>query len=203
LLALENTQNGKVMPQAWVVAATALAHERGLSTHLDGARFFNAAVKSGVDARSLVTSFDSVSICLSKGLGAPAGSVLLGNEHLIRDARRWRKVLGGAMRQVGILAAAGLYALEHHVTRLEEDHRHAALLAEGLRGITGLRVEAPQTNMVWVDVEPELARRLVPALAEKGVLATGSRLVRFVTHLDVSAAQVREVVSAVRSIADD
>jgi threonine aldolase len=203
LLALENTQNGKVMPQEWVVAATALAHERGLSTHLDGARLFNAAVKSGVDARALVTPFDSVSICLSKGLGAPAGSVLLGNKHLIRDARRWRKVLGGAMRQVGVLAAAGLYALEHHVERLAEDHENAITLAAGLRGVSGLTVEPPQTNMVWVDAEPELARRLVPALAEKGVLTIGSRRVRFVTHLDVTKAQVAEVVSAVRAIADD
>jgi threonine aldolase len=203
LLALENTQGGKVMRQDWVVAATTLAHEKGLACHLDGARLFNAAVKSGVEAKTLVSCFDSVSVCLSKGLGAPAGSVLVGNRALLREARRWRKVLGGAMRQAGILAAAGLHALEHHVDRLAEDHANAAKLAEGLARIPGLKVEPPQTNIVWVDVPPELAPRLVPALAERGVLALGTKRVRFVTHLDVNASQVAETVAAVRAIAED
>ncbi len=204
LLALENTFAGKVMPQAWVDAAVALAKDHGLARHLDGARLFNAAVKSGLDAKRLVAGFDSVSVCLSKGLGAPAGSVLLGERGFVREARRWRKVLGGAMRQAGVLAAAGLYALEHHVERLREDHANAERLARGLTGVPGLQVEAPQTNMVWVDVlEPSLARRLVPALAEKGVLTTGSKRVRFVTHLDVSAAQIDETIAAVRAVAED
>jgi threonine aldolase len=129
--------------------------------------------------------------------------VLVGNRALLREARRWRKVLGGAMRQAGILAAAGLYALEHHVDRLAEDHANAAKLAEGLARIPGLKVEPPQTNIVWVDVPPALAPRLVPALAEKGVLALGTKRVRFVTHLDVNASQVAETVAAVRAIAED
>jgi len=204
LLALENTFAGKVMPQGWVDAAVALAKDHGLARHLDGARLFNAAVRSGLDAKRLVAGFDSVSICLSKGLGAPAGSVLLGERGFIREARRWRKVLGGAMRQAGVLAAAGLYALEHHVERLSEDHANAERLARGLTGVPGLQVEAPQTNMVWVDVlEPSLARRLVPALAEKGVLTTGTKRVRFVTHLDVGAAQIDETIAAVRAVAED
>ncbi len=204
LLALENTFAGKVMPQAWVDAAVALAKDHGLARHLDGARLFNAAVKSGLDAKRLVAGFDSVSVCLSKGLGAPAGSVLLGERGFVREARRWRKVLGGAMRQAGVLAAAGLYALEHHVERLREDHANAERLARGLTGVPGLQVEAPQTNMVWVDVlEPSLARRLVPALAEKGVLTTGTKRVRFVTHLDVVAAQIDETIVAVRAVAED
>lgn len=204
LLALENTFAGKVMPQAWVDAAVALAKDHGLARHLDGARLFNAAVKSGLDAKRLVAGFDSVSVCLSKGLGAPAGSVLLGERGFVREARRWRKVLGGAMRQAGVLAAAGLYALEHHVERLSEDHANAERLARGLTGVPGLQVEAPQTNMVWVDVlEPSLARRLVPALAEKGVLTTGTKRVRFVTHLDVGAAQIDETIAAVRAVAED
>lgn len=200
LLALENTLGGRVMPQAWVASALALARERGLATHLDGARLFNAAVKSGVEARELVRGFDSVSVCLSKGLGAPAGSVLLGTKPFIREARRWRKVLGGTMRQVGVLAAAGLYALKHHVARLAEDHENAARLANGLRGIEGLTVETPDTNIVWVNVAAPLSRLLVPALAEHRVLATGTTKVRFVTHLDVSAAQVDAAVAIVRSV---
>lgn len=202
LLALENTLGGRVLPQAWIEAAVALAKQHGLSTHLDGARLFNAAVRSGVDARELVRGFDSVSICLSKGLGAPAGSVLLGAKPFIREARRWRKVLGGTMRQVGVLAAAGLYALEHHVARLADDHANATRLANGLRGLPGLTVETPETNIVWVDVAPPLSRLLVPALAEQRVLATGTQRVRFVTHLDVSAAQVDEAIGIVRSVAE-
>jgi threonine aldolase len=200
LLALENTLGGRVMPQTWVTAALALARQRGLSTHLDGARLFNAAVKSGVEARALVRGFDSVSVCLSKGLGAPAGSVLLGTKPFIREARRWRKVLGGTMRQVGVLAAAGLHALNHHVARLAEDHANAARLAHGLRGIEGLTVETPDTNIVWVDVAPPLSRLLVPALEEHRVLATGSARVRFVTHLDVNAAQIDAAIATVTSV---
>ncbi|MFO0600221.1 MAG: low-specificity L-threonine aldolase [Myxococcaceae bacterium] len=203
LLALENTFGGRVMPQSWVDAACALAKQHGLGRHLDGARLWNAAVKSKREPRELVRGFDSVSVCLSKGLGTPAGSVLLGEKGFIREARRWRKVLGGTMRQVGVLAAAGLYALEHHVARLEEDHSNAALLAQKLSGVAGLTVEAPDTNIVWVDVVAPLASRLVPALAEQGVLATGSARVRFVTHLDVTAADVEHAAATVRRIAED
>src|SRR5450631_3229929 len=141
LLALENTIGGRVLPLAYQRQVTEFAHTQGLATHLDGARLFNAIVKLGIAEAAAVAGFDSVSVCLSKGLGAPAGSVLLGSRDLITQARRWRKVLGGGMRQAGVLAAAGLYALEHHVRLLAQDHANAEYLAEGLRGL-GLRVES-------------------------------------------------------------
>lgn len=200
LLALENTLGGKVVPLDYLAKATALAHRRGLSTHLDGARLFNAAVKLGVEASEVAEGFDTVSVCLSKGLGAPVGSVLVGSKALIERAHRWRKVLGGGLRQVGVLAAAGLYALEHHVARLAEDHANAARLAAGLAGLPGLTVESPQTNIVWVKVEERLAERFVPALAKEGVLATGSTQVRFVLHLDVSAKDVERTLAVARDI---
>lgn len=199
LLALENTIGGKVLPLEYARQATALARKHGLSCHLDGARLFNAAVKLQLEARVLVKDFDSVSVCLSKGLGAPVGSVLVGSKALVKEARRWRKVLGGGMRQAGVLAAAGLYALQHNVERLAEDHANALALAEGLAGIPGLEVELPQTNIVWVNVAAPLSARLVPMLKENGVLATGTSRVRFVTHLDVSSADVRRVTEIVRS----
>ena len=201
LIALENTLGGRVLPVGYAQEVTALARRHGLASHLDGARLFNAAVKQKLDARALVHGFDSVSVCLSKGLGAPVGSVLVGSRGLIREARRWRKVLGGGMRQAGVLAAAGLYALEHHVARLAEDHLNAQALAEGLRGVAGLEVELPETNIVWVNVAAPLSDRLVPALAQKGVLATGTTRVRFVTHLDVTAADIGKAISTVRAIA--
>src|SRR6202030_4140184 len=131
LLALENTMGGRVLPPAYLRDATTFAHAQGLRTHLDGARLFNAIVKSKLDERAAVAGFDSVSVCLSKGLGAPAGSVLLGSREVIAQARRWRKALGGGMRQAGVLAAAGLYALEHHVRLLSQDHANAGFLADG------------------------------------------------------------------------
>lgn len=204
LLGLENTLNGRVMPQRWVEAACAVAHSNGLKTHLDGARLFNAMVKQDTSLEALTSTFDSVSLCLSKGLGAPSGSVLVGTRAFIREARRWRKVLGGGMRQVGILASAGLYAFENNIERLADDHALATRLAEALRGIEGLEVETPETNIVWVEVkDASLAKRLVPALAEKNVLATGSGRVRFVTHLGVNAADIDAAAAAVRMIAED
>lgn len=203
LLALENTFNGRVLPQGYVDEATGLARAHGLATHLDGARLFNAAVKQDLPLQALTRPFQTVSLCLSKGLGAPAGSVLLGDRAFLREARRWRKVLGGGLRQAGILAAAGLYALEHHVARLAEDHRRAARLAEGLQGVPGLSVDAPETNMVWLTVAAPLSKRLTPALAEKGVLVTGQARVRLVTHLQISDADVEATIAAVRAIAED
>src|SRR5690606_2950963 len=135
LLALENTWHGRVLPQDYIVAAAAWARSRGLAVHLDGARLFNAAVASGMSARELAAPFDSVSVCLSKGLGAPVGSVLVASAELIHAAKRWRKMLGGGMRQSGLLAAAGLHALDHHVARLADDHARAARLADALRGL--------------------------------------------------------------------
>ncbi|MDE2431030.1 MAG: low-specificity L-threonine aldolase, partial [Burkholderiales bacterium] len=143
LLALENTTGGKVLPAQYVNAATALARQHGLNTHLDGARLFNAAIKSGVAASALAENFDSVSVCLSKGLGAPVGSVLCASAPLIAKARRLRKMLGGGMRQAGIIAAAGIYALQHHVERLADDHANATLLAQGLSAYPVLTLSMP------------------------------------------------------------
>jgi threonine aldolase len=201
LLALENTFGGQALPLAYLAEATALAHARGLGTHLDGARLFNAAVRLGVPAREVARGFDSLSVCLSKGLGAPVGSVLLGTRPFIASARRTRKILGGGMRQAGVLAAAGLHALRHHVARLAEDHANAARLAEALAGAPGLAVEVPDTNIVWVEVDARLGDGLVPALAQRGVLATGTSRVRLVTHLDVSRAQAEAAAQIIRDVA--
>jgi len=210
LLALENTLGGKVLPFAYLQQATALAKSRGLATHLDGARLFNAAVAqaatAGSDARSearrIASLFDSVSVCFSKGLGAPAGSALCGSKDLIARARRIRKMAGGAMRQSGMLAAAASYALDHHVERLAEDHALARRLAEGLQGLPGVQVEAPETNILFVDLAGPARERsagFLEHLAQQGVLATGLYRLRFVTHLDVGAAGVDRAVAAIRA----
>src|SRR5690606_16489256 len=172
LLALENTWHGRVLPQAYVIEAARWARTRGLAVHLDGARLFNAAVASGMPARELAAPFDSVSVCLSKGLGAPVGSVLAASAELVRAARRSRKMLGGGMRQSGVLAAAGLHALDHHVARLADDHARAARLADGLRGIDGIAVAAQHTNMVFIDVAPDRLRALAGHLDAHGVRAS-------------------------------
>ena len=203
LLTLENTLGGKVLPMAYGEAATALARERGLATHLDGARLFNAAVKLGVPARAITQHFDTVSVCFSKGLGAPVGSALVGPRELIQRAHRWRKMLGGGMRQAGVLAAAALYALDHHIDRLADDHTLAQRLAHGLAHLTGVTVEHPQTNIVFADVPAEHGEGLVAHLKACGVLATGSLYgrssrLRFVTHLDVDASGIDRTVAAVR-----
>lgn len=199
LLALENTFHGKLIPADYVRAATDWARGQGLATHLDGARVFNAAVASGKPLAEMCQPFDSVSICFSKGLGAPVGSVLVGSAELIARARRWRKVLGGGLRQSGVLAAACLYALEHNVERLAEDHANARLLADGLRGIAGVTVLSQDTNMVFAEFEPVRCEALTAALAADGILmrAVYGGPTRLVTHLDVSSADVRRVVEAV------
>ena len=187
LLALENTQGGKILPMAYLKEAAALARARGLGLHMDGARLFNAAVGLGVNPREIVEPFDTVSVCLSKGLGAPLGSVLVGPKALIAKARRWRKVLGGGMRQAGIIAAAGLHALDRHVERLAQDHDHARLLAERLAAIPGVTVVGTvQTNMVFISLAPELGPRLKPWLRERSMLINLGPVIRLVTHLDVS-----------------
>ncbi|TMH29268.1 MAG: low-specificity L-threonine aldolase [Betaproteobacteria bacterium] len=198
LLALENTFGGKALPLTYMADATALARSRGLATHLDGARLFNAAVKLDVAARDIAQHFDSVSVCFSKGLGAPVGSALVGSRELIARAHRWRKMLGGGMRQAGVLAAAALHALDHHIARLADDHRLAQRLADGLQGVPGLSVEPPQTNMVFADVEGERGKGLIEHLKSRGVLATGLYRLRFVTHLDVDAAGIDHAIAAVR-----
>ena len=208
LLALENTLGGKVLPMAYLAQASALAHGRGLVTHLDGARLFNAAVGiAGGDirggdakgvAREMASHFDSVSVCFSKGLGAPVGSALVGSREFIRGAHRWRKMLGGGMRQAGLLAAAAIHALDHHVDRLADDHALAKRLAAGLAGLPGLTVEPPQTNIVFADLQGPRAHGLIEHLKSRGVLATGLYRLRFVTHLDVDAAGVDRAIAAVR-----
>ena len=199
LFTLENTIAGKVLPPAYVAQALALARKHSLATHLDGARLFNAAVASGVPAAVLAQGFDSVSVCLSKGLGAPAGTVLVGSRAFIEEAKRWRKMLGGGMRQVGVLAAACLYALEHQVDRLAQDHENAAALAQGLMGIDELQVDGPHTNMVFVQVPPASVEALAAHLREHGVIASIGPRTRLVTHLDVSAAHIERTVAAFRT----
>jgi len=196
LLALENTIGGKAVPRSYIGNALQLAKKKGLSTHLDGARIFNAAVKLGVPAKELCRGFDSVSVCLSKGLGAPAGTLLLGKADFIAKALRARKMLGGAMRQAGVLAAAGLYALEHNIERLAEDHANAERLAKGLRD-AGYAVEGPHTNMVFVKVPPGFADHLV----NNEVLVLAGPRLRLVTHLDAGAAAVDRALAAARSFA--
>lgn len=197
LLALENTIGGRVLDPAYLSAVTDYVHARGLRTHLDGARLFNAIIKARLEERAAVAGFDSVSICLSKGLGAPAGSVLLGSRDVIAAARRWRKALGGGMRQAGILAAAGLYALEHHVERLAQDHENAAALAAGLRAI-GLAVEEPQTNILFIDIPESEVAGLSRHLAERGILVSVAARTRLVTHLDITREQIASTVRAFR-----
>ena len=203
LLALENTWGGKVLPPSYVAQATSLAHARGLATHLDGARLFNAAVASGGDARAaaraLAEPFDTVSVCFSKGLGAPVGSALCGPRELIARAHRVRKMLGGGMRQAGVLAAAAQHALDHHIDRLAEDHANARRLAEGLQGLPGVQCEMPQTNIVFVDVAPERAHGVVDRARAQGVLCTGLYRLRLVTHLDVSRADVDRAIDVMRA----
>jgi threonine aldolase len=194
LLALENTIGGKVIPRDYMADAIALARRHQLSTHLDGARVFNASVKLGMPVKELCAGFDTVSVCLSKGLGTPAGTVLVGRKDVIDRARRIRKMLGGTMRQVGILAAAGLYALEHNVDRLAEDHANAERLAKGLLGL-GLKVDPVQTNMVFTTVPKESAAALKGHLDDSGIVTLGGTRMRLVTHLDVDAAGIDRVIS--------
>lgn len=192
LLALENTMQGKVLSLDYLEAARAFTHQQGLALHLDGARLFNASVRLGVPPADIARHFDSVSVCLSKGLGAPVGSVLCGSQALIDKARRWRKVLGGGMRQAGVLAAAGLYVLDHQVERLAEDHVHAQRLGQGLSE-QGWAVEPVQTNMVYVQVG-EHAQALQQFAAARQIRLTAAPRMRLVTHLDVSAADIVKVI---------
>ena len=209
LLALENTLGGKLLPFGYIEEATALAKRKGLGRHLDGARLFNAAVAQAAatggdaraEARRIAQCFDTVSVCFSKGLGAPVGSALCGSGELIARARRVRKMAGGAMRQAGLLAAAASYALDHHVDRLAEDHALAQRLAQGLAGLDGLQVEPPQTNIVFVDLvgtAREQSDALLKHLAGQGILATGLYRLRFATHLDVDAGGVDRAIAAIR-----
>lgn len=189
LLCLENTQAGRAVGVPYFAEARALAERLGLKVHLDGARLFNASVALGVDATAITSHCDSVSLCLSKGLGAPVGSVLCGTSAFVDGARRWRKVLGGGMRQAGVIAAAGLYALQNNVERLAEDHRRARTLALRLRGLDMQAEE--RTNMVFVDATDAT---MAAHLAAAGVLVSGPR---WVIHLDLDDQAIDQVVAAV------
>lgn len=210
LVCLENTHNrggGRVLPYENVEAICNWAHENGLATHLDGARLFNAVVATGIEAARWAEQFDTVSVCFSKGLGAPVGSALAGPGDLIAEAVRHRKVLGGGMRQAGFLAAAALYALERHVDRLAEDHANAQRLAEGIREIGLLRLEPDtfDTNIVYFHVDPAwgTAQQWVAAIKERGLLMVASQrtVVRAVAHLDVSAEDVDQAIVIMKAVA--
>ena len=219
LVVLENTTGGKVLPLSYMRAVRELAQRHGLRTHIDGARLFNAAVAqaaaSGNDpvrqAREICEAYDSVSVCLSKGLGAPVGSLLLGSHDFIRQARRVRKMLGGGMRQAGLIAAAGIHALQHHVHRLAEDHAHALLLSEGLADIISLNpklagratMHPAQTNIMFLDIDTEVADDFLQHLATHGIKVTSGyyrtkertmKRIRWVTHLDVGRADVERAL---------
>ena len=199
LLALENTIGGKVLPVPYVTEATNLARQRGLATHLDGARIFNAAVASGQSVADLSAPFESISICFSKGLGAPVGSVLVGSKALIEVAQRWRKVLGGGMRQAGVLAAACHYALDHNVERLAEDHDNALHLASGLAQIDEVIVQSQATNMVFAQFPLEHCQPLEAWLKARGILTQMLYASRFVTHMDVSRSDIDVFVAALKA----
>jgi threonine aldolase len=209
LLCLENTIGGKVLPMSYTEAASNLALSKGLLRHLDGARLFNAAAAQAhinnsnalIEARRIAQHFDSVSICFSKGLGAPIGSALCGSADFIKRAHRIRKMVGGGMRQAGVIAAAAIYALENNIERLNDDHARAKRLEAGLMEIEGLEVEPVQTNILFVDVKPaakEKATTLIAALKEQGILATGLYRLRFVTHLHTTDEGIDKTIAAVR-----
>lgn len=194
LLSLENTHHGRVLPLSYLEQAWHFTRERGLALHIDGARIFNAVVAQQVTLAEIARYCDSLTICLSKGLGTPVGSLLCGDSAYIGQARRWRKMTGGGMRQAGILAAAGRYALQHNVTRLQEDHDNAAWLAEQLRTL-GVEVISQQTNMLFVQVPPEQTEALQRWMHAAGILISVDTRTRMVTHLDVSRADLQQVVA--------
>lgn len=200
LLSLENTHNGKVVPQDYLRQAWALTRDRQLALHIDGARIFNAAVAQGIPLSEISQYCDTLTICLSKGLGAPVGSLLCGSEAYIAIARRWRKMVGGGMRQAGILAAGARYALEHHVARLHEDHDNARWLAQQLAEL-GVDIVAPgaQTNMLFIRQPADLAARLAPWMRDHGIIIASGTLTRLVTHLNVSRQDLAKVVDCWRT----
>jgi threonine aldolase len=209
LVCLENTHNrcgGVVLTPEYTAAVCELAHHYGLRVYVDGARIFNAAVALGVDVRALTRQVDSVGFCLSKGLSAPVGSVLCGDAAFIAEARRWRKAVGGGMRQCGVLAAAGIVALEEMVDRLAEDHANARRLAEGIAGLPGIAIDPQtvQTDIVIFQVTSERisAAQLVTALRERGIQmsAFGPTQIRAVTHYGIQAADIETTVAAMKEI---
>ena len=207
LVCLENTHNrggGRVYPLEKIQAISTWAHKGGLAMHLDGARLWNAVVATGIQLLDWARPFESVSVCFSKGLGAPLGSALAGSREFVTRARRIRKMFGGGMRQAGIAAAACLFALEHHLDRLAEDHQNARVIAQAIADTPGLRLDPPEveTNLIWFEVDPDLgtARAVATTLKQRGVLvhAAGPQTLRACTHLDVSAAQAERAAETIR-----
>lgn len=197
LLCLENTQNGKALPLDYLQQAAQFTQDKKLNLHLDGARLFHAVIKQNIPVRQITQHFDSVSVCLSKGLGAPVGSLLGGSKAFIEDARRWRKMTGGGMRQAGVLAAAGLYALENNIERLAQDHEHASILNEKLSTFSKIKVERnnAQTNMVFFATEETTAHKMADFLKQKGILISAGKTTRLVTHLDISREDIDTLVT--------
>ena len=196
LLCLENTVYGRVQPQVHLQALCSLAREAGMLIHLDGARLMNAAIAQGIGAAEIAAPFDSISLCLSKGLGAPVGSVLCGSNEFINKARRNRKLLGGGTRQAGVLAACGLYALENNLERLSEDHSNAELLATSLAALNIMPVEQ-HTNMVFIKPPAEHIATLCDYLRERSIIITpDSPAIRMVTHLDISNDDIAQTIEA-------
>jgi len=209
IIAIENTHNragGTIVPLEVMRRIVTLAHDHGIKAHLDGARIWNAHAATGIPLADWVAGFDSVSVCLSKGLGAPVGSLVLGSADFIRRARRTRKMFGGGMRQVGILAAAGLWAIEHQLPRLTDDHRRARVLADAIRGVRGVKVipDPPPTNIVVIDVSGHAlsAETILQRLAERGVLLVpfGAGRIRAVTHRDVDDNGINRGAAALRAV---
>ncbi|WP_323064594.1 low-specificity L-threonine aldolase [Aeromonas jandaei] len=198
LICLENTHNGKVLPLSYLQEMGAFVAKHGLKLHLDGARLFNAAVASDTPAEVIAAPFDSISICLSKGLGAPVGSLLVGDRDFIARARRLRKMVGGGMRQAGMLAQAGLFALEQHVARLADDHRRAKRLAEGLAALPGIELDLSlvQSNMVFLRLAKGEPAQLLAFMKERGILFSGYGELRLVTHLQINDDDIEEVIDA-------
>ena len=203
LICLENTHNGRSLPKGYTQQVKSIANRYGLSMHLDGARLFNAVIDSQQSAAELVTDFDSVSICLSKGLGAPVGSVLVGSNELIQEARHWRKMLGGGMRQAGIIAAAGLFALEHNIERLAKDHRRAEILAQALAEIEGVELPLGKayTNMLYVNVNSDVRQKLDNLATSHHVLLPQGEKMRLVLHLDISDDDLNTIIHLFKSAA--
>jgi threonine aldolase len=196
LLCLENTVHGRVQPQLHLQALCDMAHEAGMLAHLDGARLMNAAIAQGISAAEIARPFDSISLCLSKGLGTPVGSVLCGTEEFITKARRNRKLLGGGTRQAGVLAACGIYAMENNIERLAEDHDNAEQLATGLKSLKVMPVEQ-HTNMVFIQPDPSHVDALCDHFRERGVIiGADSPSIRMVTHLDISSDDVVLTIEA-------
>lgn len=198
LLCLENTYGGRILPIDYIKEASQFAKKHKLKLHLDGARVFNAAVKLGIDVKEITKHFDSIQICLSKGLGAPVGSLLCSTKEIVEKARRWRKMLGGGMRQAGVIAAGGIYALENNVQRLAEDHENAQILAQGLSKIDGIKLDlnAVETNMVFIELNRNVDNDIEKFLRDRGILITGHKNIRLVTHLDLDEKDISGIVSA-------